>query len=230
MTDDTTTETVTESQPGQGHTPTTFCHKPGTPAQKTLTTDDDGFLQGHLTHGDSLGECTTTEPEPTPTPTPTPEPEPTPTPNPTPEPTPEPTPLPEPYFKSEHEPDCNQQLMAHVQYSSPTADGPWTATGAVLIEPMSPDEYHLHCDPTPTWPVTPTEPTPTETPTIGEPQGPQSHGEATVTVPVSQPDTLAATGRPDSNFDPTIGLLIVGILIAAGASLLAWDHIRRNRH
>jgi hypothetical protein len=52
-----------------GHTPVTFCHKPGTPAEQELTTDDDGFLQGHLGHGDTLGPCqptTTDETETTP--------------------------------------------------------------------------------------------------------------------------------------------------------------------
>ena len=39
------------------HIETTFCHKPGEDNQKTLTTDDDGFLQGHLGHGDTLGAC-----------------------------------------------------------------------------------------------------------------------------------------------------------------------------
>lgn len=86
---------------GEGHTPVTFCHKPGTPAEKELTTDDDGFLQGHLGHGDTLGPCPATEgpsPTPTPEPTPTPTVEPTPTPEPTVEPTPTPTvePTPEP--------------------------------------------------------------------------------------------------------------------------------------
>lgn len=51
-----------------GHTPVTFCHKPGTPAEQELTTDDDGFLEGHLGHGDTLGPCpTTTTTETTPT-------------------------------------------------------------------------------------------------------------------------------------------------------------------
>jgi outer membrane biosynthesis protein TonB len=102
---------------GEGHTPVTFCHKPGTPAEKELTTDDDGFLQGHLDHGDILGACPIPEgptptptPEPTPTPTPTVEPTPeptpteTPTPTPTPEPTVEPTPTPEPTVTPTPEP------------------------------------------------------------------------------------------------------------------------------
>lgn len=46
-----------EGKPGKGHDPVTFCHKPGTPAQQELTTDDDGLLNGHLGHGDSLGAC-----------------------------------------------------------------------------------------------------------------------------------------------------------------------------
>lgn len=70
-----------------GHVPVEVCHKPGTPAEKSLTVDEKA-VPGHLGHGDYLGECTV-EPEPTPEPTPTPEPEPTP--EPTEEPTPEPT-------------------------------------------------------------------------------------------------------------------------------------------
>ena len=62
---------------GGGHTPVTFCHKPGTPAQHEITSDDDGFVQGHLGHGDTLGPCpgdppTTTGEEPTTTTTTTP--------------------------------------------------------------------------------------------------------------------------------------------------------------
>lgn len=41
---------------GNGHTPVTICHQPGTPAQQTLTVDDNA-LKGHLKHGDTLGEC-----------------------------------------------------------------------------------------------------------------------------------------------------------------------------
>lgn len=69
-----------------GHVPVEVCHKPGSPAEKSLTVDEKA-VPGHLGHGDYLGECTPA-PEPTPEPTPTPEPEPTP--EPTEEPTPEP--------------------------------------------------------------------------------------------------------------------------------------------
>ena len=85
------------AQYGNGHTPITFCHKPGTPAQQTLTTDAKGW-NGHSKHGDTLGECgplnPSPEPEPEPEPEPSPEPEPTPGPE---EPieTPDPTPTPE---------------------------------------------------------------------------------------------------------------------------------------
>jgi len=41
---------------GGGHTPVTVCHKPGTPAQKSLTFDDDGY-KAHIAHGDTLGPC-----------------------------------------------------------------------------------------------------------------------------------------------------------------------------
>ncbi|MGF1686882.1 hypothetical protein L4C36_09300 [Photobacterium japonica] len=34
----------------------TLCHKPGTPAEKTLTVNSNA-LSGHLGHGDSLGAC-----------------------------------------------------------------------------------------------------------------------------------------------------------------------------
>jgi hypothetical protein len=39
-----------------GHTPVTICHKPGTPAEKTLTVDDDA-VSAHLGHGDHVGPC-----------------------------------------------------------------------------------------------------------------------------------------------------------------------------
>ena len=41
-----------------GHTPVVICHKPGTPAEKTLIVDDDA-VPGHLGHGDYLGACGT---------------------------------------------------------------------------------------------------------------------------------------------------------------------------
>jgi hypothetical protein len=47
--------TITQTT-GGGHTPVTICHKPGTPAEKTLVVDDDA-VPGHLGHGDYLGEC-----------------------------------------------------------------------------------------------------------------------------------------------------------------------------
>jgi hypothetical protein len=92
----------------------TICHKPGTPAQKTMTLPQPA-AEAHLRHGDTAGPCPTGTPTPvpptptpvpptptpvppTPTPvppTPTPVP-PTPTPTPTPEPTPTPTPEPTP--------------------------------------------------------------------------------------------------------------------------------------
>ena len=72
---------------GYAHVQVEVCHRPGSPAEKSLTVDESA-VPGHLGHGDYLGECTV-EPEPTPEPTPTPEPEPTP--EPTEEPTPEPT-------------------------------------------------------------------------------------------------------------------------------------------
>lgn len=39
-----------------GHTPVTICHKPGTPAEHTITVDDDA-VPAHLAHGDYLGPC-----------------------------------------------------------------------------------------------------------------------------------------------------------------------------
>jgi hypothetical protein len=58
---------------GEGHTPVTICHMPGTPAEHSLTVDDDA-IPAHLAHGDRLGECaaappptTTTTEEPPPT-------------------------------------------------------------------------------------------------------------------------------------------------------------------
>ena len=56
-----------------GHVPVTVCHKPGSPAEKSLTVDESA-VPGHLGHGDYLGECVTA-PSPSPEPTPEPEPE-----------------------------------------------------------------------------------------------------------------------------------------------------------
>jgi len=50
---------------GGGHTPVTICHKPGTPAEHTITVDDDA-VQAHLAHGDSLGPCSPPQPPSTP--------------------------------------------------------------------------------------------------------------------------------------------------------------------
>jgi len=36
--------------------PVTICHKPGTPAERTLVVDDNA-VPGHLGHGDFLGTC-----------------------------------------------------------------------------------------------------------------------------------------------------------------------------
>ena len=47
--------------PGGPHTPTTICHKPGTPAEMTLVVDDHA-VPGHLGHGDFLGPCETPPP------------------------------------------------------------------------------------------------------------------------------------------------------------------------
>jgi hypothetical protein len=75
------TKVVHKEPPGQGkketpqatHTPrpdddpdarVVICHKPGTPAEKTLTVPQSA-VPGHLGHGDTLGPC----PEATPTPT-----------------------------------------------------------------------------------------------------------------------------------------------------------------
>jgi hypothetical protein len=46
----------------------TLCHKPGTPAEKTLVLPMPA-LHGHLRHGDTLGPCPTLTPTPTITPT-----------------------------------------------------------------------------------------------------------------------------------------------------------------
>jgi hypothetical protein len=43
-----------------GSNPVTICHKPGTNAQQTLTVDDNA-LNGHLGHGDTVGECAAPE-------------------------------------------------------------------------------------------------------------------------------------------------------------------------
>lgn len=45
----------------------TICHKPGTPAQQTLTVPAEA-VPGHLAHGDTLGECEELPPPPPPPP------------------------------------------------------------------------------------------------------------------------------------------------------------------
>lgn len=60
-----------------GHVPVVVCHKPGTPAEKSLTVDESA-VPGHVGHGDYLGECVTA-PSPSPSPSPTPDPTPEPT-------------------------------------------------------------------------------------------------------------------------------------------------------
>lgn len=57
--DSAATRPTTYTTTTNGHTPVTFCHKPGQHNQREQTTDDDGFLQGHLGHGDTLGKCPT---------------------------------------------------------------------------------------------------------------------------------------------------------------------------
>jgi hypothetical protein len=44
-----------------GHTPVVICHEPGTPAEHTITVDDDA-VPAHIAHGDYLGRCQATEP------------------------------------------------------------------------------------------------------------------------------------------------------------------------
>lgn len=53
---------------GKGHTPVTLCHKPGTPAEHTITVDDNA-VPAHLAHGDTLGACSSTPPTSQPQPT-----------------------------------------------------------------------------------------------------------------------------------------------------------------
>jgi hypothetical protein len=52
------------ADPGKGKGPkekVTICHKPGTPAEKTMEVPPEA-VPGHLGHGDYLGACTTPEP------------------------------------------------------------------------------------------------------------------------------------------------------------------------
>jgi hypothetical protein len=61
---------------GGGHTPVTICHHAGPTKVITITVDDDGQVQGHLRHGDTLGPCpVVVTPPPTPDPDPAVEPE-----------------------------------------------------------------------------------------------------------------------------------------------------------
>ena len=47
--------------PAQAKDKTTICHKPGTPAQKTMEVPDQA-LPGHLGHGDTVGPCDPSSP------------------------------------------------------------------------------------------------------------------------------------------------------------------------
>ena len=117
-----------------GHVPVTVCHKPGSPAEKSLTVDESA-VPGHLGQGDYLGECTPA-PEPTPEPTPTPEPEPTPEPTeePTPEPTEEPViePAPEPIVEPPEEPKTE----------TPTSPVEPAESVPATVEPVAAAEAH----------------------------------------------------------------------------------------
>jgi len=49
---------------GEGHDPIAICHMPGTPAEMTLIVDDNSTqLEGHLQHGDYIGECDSMPPD-----------------------------------------------------------------------------------------------------------------------------------------------------------------------
>ena len=52
-------EPTNTAPPGQSKVP--ICHKPGAPAEKTLYVPP-AAVDGHLRHGDALGECAATEP------------------------------------------------------------------------------------------------------------------------------------------------------------------------
>jgi hypothetical protein len=74
----TPTETVTPTGTPEPQEMVTICHKPGTPAQQTMTIPAPA-LGGHLGHGDTEGPCVENTPEPTeppPNPTATPAPPP----------------------------------------------------------------------------------------------------------------------------------------------------------
>ena len=206
---------MSNENPGEGHTPVTFCHKPGTPAAQELTTDDDGFLQGHLNHGDSLGACPVTEP----------------------------TYLykSEPYFdcglsEVTHtqfvstddgvtwtatgatliEPMTEAESLEHCDQPEPTPTPEPTPIPTPEPTPVDPviicqDGTMFPGLPEDYFPYDPcyVEPTPTAPPTIGTPEFP-TETTTDVVVPASKPEELAATG-PEG----------IVLLIALGAALLA---------
>lgn len=64
------------ASPTLAMTEATLCHKPGTPAEHTITVNHHAVIQAHLRHGDYLGPCIVTDtptevPSSTPTDTPT---------------------------------------------------------------------------------------------------------------------------------------------------------------
>ena len=54
--DNTASQDTDDSQTNSNEEKITICHKPGTPAEKTMEIPEDA-LDGHLDHGDYVGEC-----------------------------------------------------------------------------------------------------------------------------------------------------------------------------
>lgn len=191
---------------GEGHTPITFCHKPGTPAQKELTTDDDGFLQGHLGHGDNLGPCLDTPPPP-------------------------PT-LPDPYTETGEWllttlASCENPVQTSTKTDvlhSYTFDEDFNII-ETITETSGTTEYHLNADEIAALCATEEPPIVVEPPVAPPPVTPPTiPSTGTTEVP---PMELASTGMDD--FDPGI-LILAGLLIAAGVTTFIVDRIKkRNR-
>jgi hypothetical protein len=191
--------------PGGGHTPVTFCHKPGTPAEQELTTDDDGFLQGHLNHGDTLGACPVVIP-------------------------PEPEPVVTRGEQSEPVITCEHVVGDEVTVQVTVTVTPWVwngtewvpdtanaETGIVgdvyIVTQYDVDAIAEECEPDP-------EPTPTPTPTEPAPEPEPTETPAPVTPQNVNPEPVAELAETGPKENLLIGTSILGALLV-GAGLYA---------
>ncbi len=204
---------------GKGHTPAQVCHKPGTPAEHTLTMDASA-LPAHLAHGDTLGACVPAPSSSVPCPDPTtssPEPDPT-----TSEPDPDPTttvPDPDPTTAA---PEPDPTTTSPEPSDEPTDE----ASGEPTTDPVPSDTTPVD-EPT-------TDPAPVETP-ADEPTADLPAADTTDAV-VIVPAAATPTDVPDlasdelayTGADPLLLGVVGAIALAGGVMLTA--RVRRGGH